>query len=86
MRQAPASESHGEAILPIFIGRGALLGDLERVPNGEHVLHFSQGVDMGRPSEITARLVKRADSATAIYVGGRCVKIMEGTLCSSQIS
>jgi trans-2,3-dihydro-3-hydroxyanthranilate isomerase len=64
----------------------ALLGDLDRLSNQEHVLHFSQGVDMGRPSELAARLVKRADTATAIYVGGRCVKMMQGTLHSPPTS
>ncbi len=43
-------------------------------------LRVGQGVDMGRPSVLLAR-VSRQDGAEAVaYVGGQCVVVMEGVL------
>lgn len=40
-------------------------------------LRVSQGVDMGRPSLLSAR-ARRRDGRTTAFVGGRCVAVFEG--------
>jgi trans-2,3-dihydro-3-hydroxyanthranilate isomerase len=57
----------------------ALLAELRDAADGEIVFRFRQGVDMGRPSLLTARVLKRAGTSAAVYVGGRCVAMMQGT-------
>ena len=56
-----------------------MLAQSPRVPDGETVLRFMQGVDMGRPSLLVARVLKRAGGVSAVHVGGRCVRAMEGS-------
>lgn len=58
----------------------ALLAELRNVADGEIVFRFRQGVDMGRPSLLTARILKRAGAAASVHVGGRCVIVMQGAL------
>ncbi len=41
-------------------------------------LRVGQGVDMGRPSLLLARVQRRDDAVTA-FVGGRCVGVFEGS-------
>jgi trans-2,3-dihydro-3-hydroxyanthranilate isomerase len=54
----------------------ALLAELQ---GGEELgLRVGRGVDMGRSSILLAR-VRKLDGATATFVGGRCVAVMEGT-------
>jgi trans-2,3-dihydro-3-hydroxyanthranilate isomerase len=57
----------------------AMLAEASDPWDGEVVLHFMQGVDMGRPSLLIARILKRAGAAHAVYVGGRCVSVMQGS-------
>jgi trans-2,3-dihydro-3-hydroxyanthranilate isomerase len=47
--------------------------------DGEIRFRFRQGTDMGRPSLLDARVLKTPDTA-AVYVGGRCVEVMRGTI------
>jgi len=57
----------------------ALLAEFPNVADGEFVLSFGQGVDMGRPSLLNARILKHAGTATAVHVGGKCINVMQGT-------
>jgi len=41
---------------------------------------IEQGVEIGRPSEITVRAVRRRGELVAVEVGGRAVRLGEGTL------
>ena len=41
---------------------------------------IEQGVEMGRPSEIRVRPVRRGAELVAVRVGGRAVRVGEGTL------
>ncbi len=43
-------------------------------------LKISQGVDMGRPSLLQATAEKRGGRVTGMWIGGRCVPVMQGTL------
>lgn len=56
----------------------ALLGELDPRREGEVALRVFQGVDMGRPSRLDVRIVKRLGAPSSVYVGGRCVVMMEG--------
>ena len=57
-----------------------LLAETLDTPDRELVLRFAQGFDTGRPSLLVARVLKRAGTAGSVYVGGRCVKVMQGSL------
>ncbi len=39
-----------------------------------------QGVEMGRPSALRARIARRADGSTAVFVGGTAVRMSQGEL------
>ena len=54
----------------------ALLG--EAGPEGETSLRIEQGRDMGRPSTLITRTVKRPGVVSSAHVGGRCVTMMRG--------
>ncbi len=41
---------------------------------------ISQGIELGRPSILHARVARRADGSTAVFVGGQAVRVSEGTL------
>jgi trans-2,3-dihydro-3-hydroxyanthranilate isomerase len=58
----------------------ALIADLDSTREGELRLRIGQGVDMGRPSLLLTRARKQAGKVASVHVGGRCVKMMEGTL------
>jgi trans-2,3-dihydro-3-hydroxyanthranilate isomerase len=57
----------------------ALLAELEGRADGEFKLHIGQGVDMGRPSLLLTRVVKRGGKVVSAHVGGGCAPMMEGT-------
>jgi trans-2,3-dihydro-3-hydroxyanthranilate isomerase len=57
----------------------AMLVQSHKVPDGETVLRFMQGVDLCRPSLLVARVLKRSGTVSAVRVGGRCIKAMEGS-------
>jgi trans-2,3-dihydro-3-hydroxyanthranilate isomerase len=61
------------------VAAAALLADLANEPDGEIKLRIGQGVDMGRPSLLLTRVVKRDGAIASAHVGGRCVQMMEGT-------
>lgn len=62
------------------VAAAALLADLDPVADGELRLTIGQGFDMGRPSLLATRVVKRAGQIVSAHVGGRCVPMMQGTL------
>jgi trans-2,3-dihydro-3-hydroxyanthranilate isomerase len=64
----------------------ALLAELSAPPDGELILRFMQGVDMGRPSLLVARVRMEAGRVVAVHVGGRCVSVMEGSLLLAEAS
>jgi trans-2,3-dihydro-3-hydroxyanthranilate isomerase len=43
-------------------------------------LRIAQGIDMGRPSLLEASAEKRNGRVTEMWIGGRCVSMMEGEL------
>ena len=61
------------------VAAAALLADLAGGRDGEHKLRIGQGVDMGRPSLLLTRVVKRNGGIVSAHVGGHCVPMMEGT-------
>jgi trans-2,3-dihydro-3-hydroxyanthranilate isomerase len=58
----------------------ALLADLDGAGDGELKLRIGQGVDMGRPSLLLTRVVKKDGKVASVHVGGGCVRMMEGTI------
>jgi len=58
----------------------ALLADLDATGDGELKLRIGQGFDMGRPSILLTRVVRRGGKIVSAHVGGACVFMMEGTL------
>jgi len=61
------------------VAAAALLADLAPERDGEFRLRIGQGVDMGRPSLLLTRAVKRDGAVISAHVGGGCVRMMEGT-------
>ena len=57
-----------------------LLAALDKQTDGELRFVFGQGVDMGRPSALLARVTKRGGRVETVRVGGRCVAVMEGAV------
>jgi trans-2,3-dihydro-3-hydroxyanthranilate isomerase len=57
----------------------ALLAHLDGTRDGELKLRIGQGFDMGRPSLLLTRVVKRGGEIVSAHVGGTCVPMMEGT-------
>jgi trans-2,3-dihydro-3-hydroxyanthranilate isomerase len=62
------------------VALAALLAGLGRPPDAEMVVRIAQGADMGRPSLLRARAVKRGGAVVSAHVGGSGVEIMQGTL------
>jgi trans-2,3-dihydro-3-hydroxyanthranilate isomerase len=58
----------------------ALLATLQPDTDAERSWRVEQGVDMGRPSLILGRTVKRGGMVTAVHVAGQAVVVMSGTL------
>jgi trans-2,3-dihydro-3-hydroxyanthranilate isomerase len=61
----------------------ALVGLLARIrpePDLALKLTISQGVDMGRPSLMSASAEKRAGAVLATYIGGTCAPVMRGVI------
>ena len=48
--------------------------------SGEYSWKIAQGVEMGRPSVLDARTVKKDEDVTAVYIAGECVMITEGEI------
>ena len=58
----------------------AMLAERAHARDVDVVMRVAQGVDMGRPSLLHTRVVKREGRVASVHVGGRCVPIMEGVL------
>ena len=58
----------------------ALLTDLDDAENGEFHWKVSQGVEMGRPSILETRTVKRAGKVSETCIGGDCVMVARGVI------
>jgi len=56
----------------------ALLATHGRDSPEERSWRVHQGVDMGRPSLLLGRTVKRNGKIDAVHIGGRCVAVLEG--------
>jgi len=61
------------------VALAALLASLGPAPAGETVLRIAQGIEMGRPSLLRTRAVKRGGGVVSAHVGGRCVEMMQGS-------
>ena len=53
----------------------ALLAELTNAADRELSFRFMEGVEMGRPSLLLARLLKDSGTTSVVYVGGRCVSV-----------
>lgn len=58
----------------------AVLAHLDERDSGEFEWKIAQGVEMGRPSELNARVIKNAGEVSDVYIGGQAVMVMEGAL------
>lgn len=58
----------------------ALLGQCDPATNGDFSWRIAQGVEMGRPSTLEARVCKKDGKVTATYIGGDCVMVSEGNI------
>jgi trans-2,3-dihydro-3-hydroxyanthranilate isomerase len=54
--------------------------EFENPDDGEHELHIEQGRAMGRPSRMTLRMTVDAGRLAGVAVGGRVLRVAEGTL------
>jgi len=66
---------------PLTLANGALaalLAGIAPEPDAVFTFDIRQGVEMGRPSRLTATAEKQHGSVTRVRVGGPCVAIMEG--------
>ena len=71
----PEDPATGSATAATIALLSTLDGDLRR----EQHWRIHQGVDMGRPSLLLGRTTASAAGANAVYVGGRCVAVLEGS-------
>src|SRR6185369_5974617 len=55
-----------------------LLAQLDERPTGSFRLRIAQGVEMGRPSLLSARAEKMDAVVRSTHVGGACVLVSEG--------
>lgn len=58
----------------------ALLTDLRAEDQGDFGWRIAQGVELGRPSILTARTEKRREAETRTWIGGSSVLVSEGTI------
>ncbi len=57
----------------------ALLAHHDPRPDGDFAWRIAQGVEMGRPSLLEARAIKRGGVVTQVKIGGESVPVSEGT-------
>jgi trans-2,3-dihydro-3-hydroxyanthranilate isomerase len=62
------------------VALAGLLASLRSAPDLTLPLRIAQGVDMGRPSLLEATAEKRDGRITGMWIGGKCVSVMRGTL------
>jgi trans-2,3-dihydro-3-hydroxyanthranilate isomerase len=58
----------------------ALLSHNNGEPHGSFHWRIAQGVEMGRPSVLEARTVKRDGVVVNVWIGGECVLVSEGLI------
>ncbi len=88
--ESPSTQIHARMFAPLMgIAEdpatggavSALAGVLAaRQSDGRHELCVEQGVEMGRPSVLSLEYQCREGQASAVQVGGSCVRVSEGTL------
>lgn len=59
---------------------GGLLAHFDPRESGSFRYRISQGLEMGRPSQLTARAEKEAGRVTRTWIGGACVPVAAGEL------
>lgn len=69
----PATGSAAAALVGVLAGRQGLA-------DGWHGWRISQGVEMGRPSLMAARALRRDGRVAEVRVGGTAVPVAEGTI------
>jgi trans-2,3-dihydro-3-hydroxyanthranilate isomerase len=62
------------------VALAGLLASLRSAPDLTLPLRIAQGVDMGRPSLLEATAEKRDGRITGMWIGGKCVPMMRGSL------
>jgi len=62
------------------VALAGLLASLRAEPDLNLRLRSAQGIDMGRPSLLEASAEKRDGRVTGMWIGGRCVPMMQGVL------
>jgi trans-2,3-dihydro-3-hydroxyanthranilate isomerase len=62
------------------VALAGLLASLRSEPDVTLNIRIAQGVDMGRPSLLEATAEKRNGQVTGMWIGGRCVPMMRGSL------
>ena len=62
------------------VALAAFLASVGRSSDADLALLIAQGVDMGRPSLLRARAVRRGGAVVSAHVGGGGVEIMQGVL------
>ena len=73
IREDPATGSANCAL-------AGLLAHLDGQHTGQFTYRIAQGIDMGRPSKLLARVEKTSGAITQIRIGGTAVPVMQGTL------
>ena len=58
----------------------AYLAALDVISDGEVAMRIGQGFDMGRPSLLLTRVIKKDGAVVSTHVGGNCVQMMQGVL------
>lgn len=69
----PATGSANAALAGMLVA-------LDPTPDRDGLFRISQGVDMGRPSVLEARVTKRDGRITAVAIGGTSVLVADGEL------
>jgi trans-2,3-dihydro-3-hydroxyanthranilate isomerase len=62
------------------VALAGLLASLRAEPDLTLRLRIAQGIDMGRPSLLEASAEKQNSRVTGMWIGGRCVPMMQGVL------
>lgn len=58
----------------------ALLGHCDGRSDGTSAWRIAQGVEMGRPSTLDARIEKRGGTVAGTWIGGSCVMVGDGSI------
>ncbi|MFK7966702.1 MAG: PhzF family phenazine biosynthesis protein [Burkholderiaceae bacterium] len=57
-----------------------LLASLDAAQDGQLDYRITQGIEMGRPSELAASVIKRAGNVESVMIGGASVVMMRGEI------